>query len=180
MALFSGRFVVPAPGCSCGISLNLGCRKVGVRASRPRTIFGRAPGSRQEWTDRVRTRPASAARSRPVPRGRRPPALRPSPPGSPRRYRKSWNQIVSVGPAFPFLSKTLGHSGCPRHHRTRRASRTGCRCCDRHCARSPHQRGENSRLPEPVLRPLSRSTPPCLPPCPPVTPVEVLHAFCLI
>lgn len=72
MALFSRRLVVPAPGCSCGISLNLGCHKVGVRAGRPRTIFGRAPGSRQEWTDRVRTRPASAARSRPVPRGRRP------------------------------------------------------------------------------------------------------------
>lgn len=72
MALFSGRLVVPAPGCSCGISLNLGFCKVGVRAGRPRTIFGRAPGSLQEWTDRVRTRPASAARSRPVPRGRRP------------------------------------------------------------------------------------------------------------
>lgn len=108
MALFSGRFVVPAPGCSCGISLNLGCRKVGVRASRPRTIFGRAPGSRQEWTDRVRTRPASAARSRPVPRGRRPPALRPSPPGSPRRYRKSWNQIVSVGPALSLSFQNFG------------------------------------------------------------------------
>lgn len=108
MALFSGRLVVPAPGCSCGISLNLGCCKVGVRAGRPRTIFGRAPGSRQEWTDRVRTRPASAARSRPVPRGCRPPALRPSPPGSPRRYRKSWNQIVSVGPALSLSFQNFG------------------------------------------------------------------------
>lgn len=106
MALFSGRFVVPAPGCSCGISLNLGCRQVGVRAGRPRTIFGRAPGSRQEWTDRVRTRPASAARSRPVPRGRRParpPALAAGVTAALQEVLES--DSVSGSSPFPFFPK---------------------------------------------------------------------------
>lgn len=106
MALFSGRLVVPAPGCSCGISLNLGCRKVGVRAGRPRTIFGRAPGSLQEWTDRVRTRTASAARSRPVPRGRRParpPALAAGVTAALQEVLES--DSVSGSSPFPFFPK---------------------------------------------------------------------------
>lgn len=106
MALFSGRLVVPAPGCSCGISLNLGCREVGVRAGRPCTIFGRAPGSRQEWTDR---RPDSARVCSPVPScpagppAARPPALAAGVTAALQEVLES--DSVSGSSPFPFFPK---------------------------------------------------------------------------
>lgn len=190
MALFSGRFVVPAPGCSCEISLNLGCRKVGVRAGRPRTIFGRAPGSRQEWTDRVRTRPVSAARPRPVPsRGAAgQPALRPAcPPALAARVTAALQEVlesdsVSGSSPFPFFPKLWATldvrvatgPGAPR------AQAAGVAIGIALGPRTSAGRIPASQSPSCARCCGPRPPPHCLPPCPPVTPVEVLHAFCPI